>query len=83
MILRSMSVEPLSNLLKSHRVTLAKLEKASRSHEDGPAMVELKNVLRLRIAALEIALRLPRSLPLASRKKSHTPEEAKKELWSQ
>ena len=53
----TMSAEPLKNLLKNLRATLTKLESASRPHDDGPAMAELKTNQPLRIATLEIALR--------------------------
>jgi hypothetical protein len=57
-ILCAMSIEPLESLLTSLRATLRKLERASKPSEDGPALADLKQVLRVRIAALEIALRL-------------------------
>lgn len=51
-----MSVEPLKGLLTTLRTNLTKLEQASLPGEDRPALAELKHVLRLRIATLEVAL---------------------------
>lgn len=52
-----MSIEPLKNLLTTQRANLTKLNHVSLPSEDTPALAELKTVLRLSIAVIEVALR--------------------------
>jgi hypothetical protein len=52
-----MDLQPLRELLETHRGHLKKLEDGNGSGMDGLALAELRSVLRVRISTIEVALR--------------------------